>query len=118
MRIMEFMSIRCFHGGILLAAVCCAGAWAQQYNITTVAGTGSTPGFDDGNALLTALLNQPAGIALDSKGNLYIADFIARRSLKRAPMPDGSGEGWTWRFDPGLWTKLDRTGMFETPTSP
>jgi pimeloyl-ACP methyl ester carboxylesterase len=44
-------------------------------------------------------------------GNLYIADFIARRSLKRAPMADGSGEGWTWKFDPGLWTKLERTGM-------
>ena len=25
-------------------------------------------------------------------GNLYIADFIARRSLKRAPMPDGSAQ--------------------------
>ena len=44
-------------------------------------------------------------------GNLYIADFIARNSLKRAPMPDGSGEGWTWKFDPELWAKLDRTGM-------
>ena len=44
-------------------------------------------------------------------GNLYIADFIARRSLKPAPLPDGSGQGWTWRFDPGLWAKLDRTGM-------
>jgi pimeloyl-ACP methyl ester carboxylesterase len=44
-------------------------------------------------------------------GNLYIADLIARRSLKRAPLPDGSGEGWTWRFDPGLWNKLDRGGM-------
>lgn len=43
--------------------------------------------------------------------NLYIADFIARRSLKRAPMPDGAGEGWTWRFDPQLWHKLDRTAM-------
>ncbi|HLK24077.1 MAG TPA: alpha/beta hydrolase [Caulobacteraceae bacterium] len=43
--------------------------------------------------------------------NLFIADFIARRSLKRAPMPDGSGEGWTWRFDPQLWHKLDRTAM-------
>jgi len=74
MRIMEFMSIRYFHGGILLAAVCCAGAWAQQYNITTVAGIGSTPGFDDGNALLTALINAPGGIAVDSKGNVYIAD--------------------------------------------
>jgi len=44
-------------------------------------------------------------------GNLYVADFIARRSLKRAPMPDGSGEGWTWKFDPFLWAKLDRGPM-------
>jgi pimeloyl-ACP methyl ester carboxylesterase len=47
-------------------------------------------------------------------GNPYIADFIARRSLKRVPLPagetspDGSGEGWTWRFDPNMWAKLDR----------
>ncbi|HEY5070767.1 MAG TPA: alpha/beta hydrolase [Caulobacteraceae bacterium] len=46
-------------------------------------------------------------------GNLYIADFIARRSLKRAPLADGSGEGWTWRFDPFLWGKLDRSAMSE-----
>src|SRR5580698_9312640 len=44
-------------------------------------------------------------------GNLYIADFIARRSLKRAPLEDGSGEGWTWKFDPFLWAKLDRSAM-------
>ena len=44
-------------------------------------------------------------------GNPFIADFIARRSLKPAPMPDGSGEGWTWRFDPNMWAKLDRGGM-------
>jgi pimeloyl-ACP methyl ester carboxylesterase len=43
--------------------------------------------------------------------NFYIADFIARRSLKSAPMPDGSGDGWTWRFDPAMWDKLDRTAM-------
>lgn len=41
-------------------------------------------------------------------GNAYIADFIARKSLKRAPMPDGKGQGWTWRFDPNMWAKLDR----------
>lgn len=46
-------------------------------------------------------------------GNLYIADLIARRSLRAAPMPDGSGEGWTWRFDPQIWSKLDRAGMAE-----
>jgi pimeloyl-ACP methyl ester carboxylesterase len=44
-------------------------------------------------------------------GNLYVADYIARKSLKRAPMPDGSGEGWTWKFDPFLWGKLDRSAM-------
>jgi pimeloyl-ACP methyl ester carboxylesterase len=42
--------------------------------------------------------------------NTYIADFIARRSLKRAPL-EGGREGWTWRFDPQLWSKLDRTAM-------
>src|SRR5258706_98098 len=31
--------------------------------------------------------------------NRYILDFIARRGLKPAPLADGSGEGWTWRFD-------------------
>jgi pimeloyl-ACP methyl ester carboxylesterase len=44
-------------------------------------------------------------------GNPFIADFIARRSLKKAPLEDGSGEGWTWRFDPNMWTKLERSGM-------
>ncbi|RAK59050.1 alpha/beta hydrolase [Phenylobacterium hankyongense] len=44
-------------------------------------------------------------------GNPNIADFIARRSLKRAPLEDGSGEGWTWKFDPNMWNKLDRSGM-------
>jgi pimeloyl-ACP methyl ester carboxylesterase len=41
-------------------------------------------------------------------GNLYIADFIARRSLKRAQMEDGT-LGWTWRFDPDLFPRLDRS---------
>ena len=35
-----------------------------------------------------------------------MADFIARRSLRRAPLEDGSGEGWTWKFDPMLWTNF------------
>jgi pimeloyl-ACP methyl ester carboxylesterase len=49
-------------------------------------------------------------------GNPFIADFIARRSLKRVPMPDGSGEGWTWRFDPNMWAKLERDGgMMRAP---
>ena len=38
--------------------------------------------------------------------NLYIVDFIARRSLKRVESGDGS-PGWTWRFDPFLWRDLE-----------
>lgn len=45
--------------------------------------------------------------------NLYITDFIARRSLKRAPMADGSGEGWAWRFDPDLFPRLERSHLKE-----
>ncbi len=44
-------------------------------------------------------------------GNLYIADYIARRSLKLAPISEGGEQGWTWKFDPSLWSKLDRSGM-------
>ena len=44
-------------------------------------------------------------------GNVFVADFIARRSLKTAPLEDGSGEGFTWRFDPAMWNKLDRSEM-------
>lgn len=34
--------------------------------------------------------------------NLYIADWIARHSLKTVAREDG-GEGWTWKFDPKFW---------------
>lgn len=51
-------------------------------------------------------------------GNPFIADFIARRSLKQVPMPDGSGQGWTWRFDPNMWAKLERDGGMMRAPSP
>lgn len=40
--------------------------------------------------------------------NDFIAHHIARASLRRAPLPNGGGEGWTWRFDPFLWKKFRR----------
>ena len=39
--------------------------------------------------------------------NLYIVDFIARTSL-RPVTPDGAAPGWTWKFDPFMWSRLDR----------
>ena len=38
--------------------------------------------------------------------NLYIADHIARTSLKPAPLEGAEGEGWTWRFDPYQWRDM------------
>lgn len=42
--------------------------------ITTIAGNGNPAFGGDGGAATSAALNQPAGLALDASGNLYIAD--------------------------------------------
>ena len=50
--------------------------------ITTIAGNG-TPGYSGDNGPATAAqLNQPRGIAIDSSGNLYIADTSNNRVRK------------------------------------
>ncbi len=49
-------------------------------NMTTIAGTGQY-GTKDGPGL-SAQFQAPAGIALDSKGNLYVADGVGRRIRK------------------------------------
>jgi pimeloyl-ACP methyl ester carboxylesterase len=42
-------------------------------------------------------------------GNPFILDYIAREALKPAPMEDGScAMGWTWRFDPFLFAKIEK----------
>src|ERR1700751_247233 len=44
--------------------------------ITTVAGTGSAGYTGDGGLATAAQLNWPSCVALDTSGNLYIADFL------------------------------------------
>ena len=43
-------------------------------NITTIAGNGTAGFSGDGGAATSASLNLPSGVAVDSKGNLFIAD--------------------------------------------
>jgi len=51
--------------------------------ITTIVGNGTTGGFlGDGGPATQALLSSPSGIALDSAGDLYIADFSNNRVRK------------------------------------
>jgi trimeric autotransporter adhesin len=48
----------------------------STWEVSTVAGSNSAGGFSgDGNAATGALLNDPASVALDSAGNIYIADY-------------------------------------------
>lgn len=43
--------------------------------INTVVGNGSTGYSGDGSSAVNATLNAPAGLAIDSSGNLYISDY-------------------------------------------
>jgi len=73
--------------------------------ITTVAGNG-TDGFSgDGGPATSARLSSPTGLAVDSAGNLYIADFNNLRVRKVSPggtitTVAGSG-GWGFSGDGG-----------------
>jgi uncharacterized protein (TIGR03437 family) len=57
---------------------------AKSLDISTVAGNG-TPGFTgDGSTAINAEMNSPTGVAVDSAGNLYIADSLNCRIRKVA----------------------------------
>jgi len=54
--------------------------------VTTIAGTGGTPGFSgDGGPATAALLDQPLDLIFDPAGNLYIADGSNNRIRKITP---------------------------------
>ena len=58
--------------------------------ISTVAGVGGVPGNDgDGGPAVRARLNLPSGVAVDSAGNLYIADS-AVNVIREVRIADGS----------------------------
>ncbi len=51
--------------------------------------------------------------------NAFAVDYIAREALHPAPLPEGEGGeagamGWTWRFDPFIWSKMDFSRAWES----
>ena len=57
-------------------------AQATQFSMSAVAGNGTQGYLGDGQAATSAELNSPVAMALDSSGNLYIADAANNRIRK------------------------------------
>jgi uncharacterized protein (TIGR03437 family) len=55
------------------------GAWAQQFTISTVAGTGTQGFAGDGGPAKSAQLAMPTRVVVASNGNIYIADGLNHR---------------------------------------
>lgn len=56
--------------------------YAQSFTISTIAGTDN---LRDGGQATSSVLQRPIGLAVDSAGNLYIADSTANRVRKVTP---------------------------------
>ena len=54
--------------------------------ITTYAGTGQKGYSGDGGPATKATLNNPAGLAVDSEGALYISEYVNNRIRRVDPM--------------------------------
>src|ERR1700729_1065734 len=77
---LHHMVIRRWVIGVYIGSVFAASALSQQYTINTIVGSANTPGFaGDGGSAIGSQLNFPTGIAVDSSGNLYIADGLNNR---------------------------------------
>jgi uncharacterized protein (TIGR03437 family) len=64
-------------GGMVLFLVASSSSWAQT--ITTMAGNGAAAFSGDNGQAILASLNSPRGVAVDSQGNIYVADTLNHR---------------------------------------
>jgi uncharacterized protein (TIGR03437 family) len=75
-------------GSVLLPFI----GWGQapQYNISLLAGNGTGGYLGDGGPATSSELSNPCGIAVDSAGNIYIADQANNR-IRKISSPPSSG---------------------------
>ena len=84
-------------------------------DVTTVAGQAGRAGFANGNGT-NVLFNQPAGIAVDTAGNLYVADrgnHVIRRITPAADVTTLAGAATV----PGSANGTGGTAQFNSPSS-
>ena len=62
--------------------IVCTGSTASTCTVTTLAGLGPTQGGDTNGPGTSATFNYPTGVAVDSSGNLYVADFYNNQIRK------------------------------------
>lgn len=67
---------------LLLVFISPIFSWAQGYSVSTIAGNGQSGYGGDGGPAVNAHISSPAGLAVDSSGNLYIADATNQRIRK------------------------------------
>jgi poly(3-hydroxybutyrate) depolymerase len=92
---------------------------APDGTISTVAGTGTRGFSGDGGKAAAAQLNQPCGVAVDSRGNLFVVDRLNYRVRQVGPdgvirtvfggVPEGATEATAPRYYPASVT-IDKAG--------
>jgi kumamolisin len=82
--------------------------------VSVLAGQNGTAGYQDGNATSTAEFNAPASVAVDSNGNVYVADFgnSCVREISGGNVTTVAGQGGQAGYLDGLGTN----SLFNAPT--
>jgi sugar lactone lactonase YvrE len=77
---------------VLLTLVMSGWAFGQTFTISTFAGNG-TAGYSGDNGPATSATLSPGGIAVDSAGNLYVADSNRIRKVSKGVITTVAGNG-------------------------